>query len=211
MTVYTKYPRTPHLPWSRGISDDDKMIKSTDHFQNKYVVVTSKMDGENTTMYRDHIHARSLDSRGGVDRDWVKRFWATIKDDIPEGYRICGENLWAKHSIYYTDLKSYFYGFSVWDENNICLSWKETLEWFQLLGITPVPTIYKGLWNSKVIRDIQDEMDFEFNEGYVVRLQDSFHFDEFDKSIAKFVRKNHVQTDEHWRHSNNFMPNKLIC
>ena len=35
-------------------------------------------------------------------------------------------------------------------------------------------------------------------EGYVVRLADSFDVGDFSKSIAKYVRAGHVQTDEHW-------------
>lgn len=36
------------------------------------VVITEKMDGENTTLYRDGLHARSLDSRHHPSRNWVK-------------------------------------------------------------------------------------------------------------------------------------------
>jgi hypothetical protein len=35
-------------------------------------------------------------------------------------------------------------------------------------------------------------------EGYVVRCTRSFKSNEFEKNVAKFVRKDHVQTDEHW-------------
>jgi hypothetical protein len=35
-------------------------------------------------------------------------------------------------------------------------------------------------------------------EGYVVRLADSFTADNFQHSVAKFVREDHVQTDEQW-------------
>lgn len=44
---YVKYPRTYHLPWSPGATDDDRIIKSADVFKDKEVVVTVKMDGEN--------------------------------------------------------------------------------------------------------------------------------------------------------------------
>jgi len=46
-----KYPRTPHLPWSPGASSDDVRHLNIDHFKNKQVVVTEKMDGENTSLY----------------------------------------------------------------------------------------------------------------------------------------------------------------
>jgi hypothetical protein len=57
-----KYPRTPHLPWSPGATSDDIYQGNTSYFENKVVVVTEKMDGENTSIYRDFVHARSIDS-----------------------------------------------------------------------------------------------------------------------------------------------------
>lgn len=57
---YIKYPRTYHLPFSLGKTNDDKVLSNTDHFKGKMVVITEKMDGENTTLYSDYLHARSL-------------------------------------------------------------------------------------------------------------------------------------------------------
>lgn len=67
-----KYPRTPHLPWSAGKTDDDIVLLSTEHFEGKKVVVTEKLDGENTTMYTDYLHARSTINRPHISRGWVK-------------------------------------------------------------------------------------------------------------------------------------------
>lgn len=209
-TPYVKYPRTNHLPWSPGVNDDDRVLGSLSHFEGKRVIVTEKMDGENTTFYDDHIHARSIDSRGGEDRAWVKQFWATIAYEIPELWRICGENLWAEHSIHYDNLKSYFYGFSIWNEKNECLSWDETLEWFELFNIIPVPVLYDGIWDEKKIRAIEKDLKWESNEGYVVRLAESFTYGQFKNSIAKFVRKGHVQTTKHWRQGRAFTPNEIL-
>lgn len=197
--AYQKYPRTFHLPWSQGVASDDRVLRSVAQFESKQVVVTEKMDGENTTLYSDHLHARSLDSRGGEDRAWVKRFWAQVRNDIPNGWRICGENLWAKHSISYDALESYFQGFSIWDENNIALSWQDTQAYFKLIGVCSVPVLYQGIWNEKAIRSLEKTMDFSKVEGYVVRLADSFAYSDFGQSVAKFVRKGHVQTGQHWR------------
>lgn len=199
-----KYPRTPHLPWSEGVNSDDISLFSISCFENKRVVVTEKMDGENTTLYKDYIHARSLDSKDHQSRHWVKTFWSNVRFSIPENYRVCGENLYAQHSIEYDNLKSYFYGFSIWNENNICLSWDDTEEWFELLGITSVPVLYRGMFDEKEIKSLF----YDGIEGYVVRLENSFSYDEFGSSVAKFVRKNHVQTDSHWMYKT-VIPNKL--
>lgn len=45
-------------------------------------------------------------------------------------------------------------------------------------------------------------------EGYVVRLAEEFSYEKFSTSVAKFVRKNHVQTDQHWM-QNEVEPNQL--
>lgn len=208
-TPYVKYGRTFHLPFSPGLHDDDKALKDCSQFEGQRVIISKKLDGENTTMYQDHIHARSIDSRGGEDRAWVKNFWANISYDIPEGWRICGENMWAKHSIHYQDLKSYFYGFSIWNEKNICLSYEDTLEYFELFGIQHVPVIYDDIWDEKKVRALEKDLNFDKDEGYVVRLADSFSYSKFKNSVAKFVRKGHVQTAQHWRQGRAFTPNIL--
>lgn len=129
-----------HFPFSPGLQNDDRVIQTLDGLMGHDVVVTEKMDGENATLYRDHYHARSLDSKHHPSRDWIKSFHGSIAHMIPEGWRICGENMYARHSIAYDDLSSYFYGFSVWNENNVALGWDETLMFFDDLGITPVHT-----------------------------------------------------------------------
>lgn len=196
-----KYPRTLHLPWSEGITNDDKVLKSISVFEGTNVVVTEKMDGENTSLYHDSIHARSLDSRNHPSRNWVKNFWATIKHGIPSGWRVCGENLYAKHTIFYEELESYFLGFSLWDENNNCLSWRETLGFFEELGIEPVKVLYEGIFDETKIKSLWDSLKKNNSEGYVVRSAEWFHYSLFDVKVAKFVRKDHVQTDKHWMQS----------
>ena len=203
-----KYPSTKHLPWSPGVSREDKVLKDTKHFEGRMVVVTEKMDGENTTMGKDFIHARSLSSGTHPSRTWVNTLHAEIKHEIPTNLRICGENLFAKHSIFYPQLTSYFQVFSIWEENT-CLSWQDTEEFCQLLGLKTVPV----LLGNRAVSFNEDFFRFPANiltyrveytltgydmEGYVIRNKDSFAFEDFDKNVAKFVRANHVQTDEHW-------------
>lgn len=195
---YVKYPRTLHVPWSLGMHEEDRMHTSMDQFYGREVVVTEKLDGENTTMYRDYIHARSVDGRNHISRAWVKNLWSKIAYDIPTGWRICGENMYAVHSIKYTDLESYFYGFSIWTDKNICLSYSETLDWFSLLGINVVPELYRGVYDEKKIQDICNSLDTITCEGVVIRLADSFSYRDFSKYVGKYVRKDHVSTIPHW-------------
>jgi hypothetical protein len=215
MQGLVKYPKTMHLPWSPGLQNDDRRIESLERFKNMEVVVTEKMDGENATLYRDHYHARSLDSRHHPSRDWIKAFHGQIKNNMPQNLRICGENMYAKHSIGYNDLPSYFLGFSAWvhdkcEDKQICLSWDDTLEFFEILDITPVQEIWRGPWEQfEAHHERIDEMVLETGkEGYVVRITDAFDDSAFKYFVAKFVRKGHVQTDEHWMQAE-IIPNKL--
>ncbi|MGX5608814.1 RNA ligase family protein [Bacillus cereus] len=195
-----KYPKTHHLPWSRSKTDDDRVLRNVDHFIGKEVVVTEKIDGENTSIYRDFTHARSIDSKDHPSRHWVKMLQATIGYQIPENWRLCGENAFAMHSIYYQELMSYFYLFSIWTDENKCLSWDETVEWAELLELQTVPVLYRGIFDEEKIKACYTKKSLlgGVQEGYVIRLADSFHYDDFKYAVAKFVRKNHVQTDEHW-------------
>lgn len=211
-TNRVKFPRTHHLPWSEGIHDDDRVIDSLDGLVGKRVVVTTKWDGENSTLYSDYLHARSVDGRGHPSRDWLKGFWAGISQDIPADWRVCGENLYAEHSIAYSDLPSYFLGFQVWNERNVCLSWDDTLEWFSLLGITPVDVLYDGLFDERAIRALYDsKRDWATREGYVVRAAEAFGYGQYRSHVAKFVRRGHVQTNKHWMHGQRIVRNGLAA
>lgn len=200
------YPSTKHVPWSEGVQRDDKQMKPEDlmRFEGAEVVVTEKRDGENATLYAETTHARSTSSRHHPSRDWLKNFWNSFRHLIPENYRICGESLYARHSIAYSFGQEgvFFEGFSMWDEANNCLSWDETMIYFDLLGIKPVPVLYRGLYDEKAIRALYDpKRDYDTSEGYVIRLASGFHYSLFDRSVCKYVRKDHVQTDKHWMHS----------
>lgn len=205
---YVKYPRTYHLPWSPGINSDDRMLELTSQFKNQRVVVTMKMDGENTTMYRDYIHARSVESKNHPSRNYIKSIWANIAHEIGDGYRICGENLYATHSIHYNNLKSYFYGFSIWNEKNECLSWDETKFYFQLLNIPTPEILFDGIYDEDYIRKI-NVWSNKGQEGYVLRIERQFPYSQFKNLVGKCVRPNHIMTTKHWMHGQPIVPNEL--
>lgn len=192
-----KYPRTYHLPWSPGLQHDDKRIESLDAFEGQEVVVTEKMDGENTTMYSDYIHARSPNPLANhPSRTRIRQIHDRIRRDIPEGFRICGENMQATHSIHYQSLPGYFLVFNIWN-GDTCLSWDDTVTWSELLCLPTVKVLYRGPWDSESIPRLSSAGEGE-NEGYVVRVARAYLFNEFTKVNAKYVRANHIQTDSHW-------------
>lgn len=203
-----KYPRTFHLLFSPGTTSDDRFVESHEHFVGKEVVVTEKMDGENTTIYPGFFHARSTSSLMHPSRTFVGALHGQVGHNIPDGFRICGENVYAKHSIAYTSLESYFLAFSVWC-GETCLSWDDTIEWCNLIEVPMVPTLYRGVWDEELIKTLYiPDRQPDAMEGYVVRLASAFKYDEFANSVSKFVRAKHVQTSEHWMNET-LVPNKL--
>lgn len=209
-TKYIKYPRTHHLPWSPGMHDDDRMLEDVGIFEGKRVIVMEKMDGENTTMYNDYIHARSIDSGSHGSRNWLKAFHGQICANIPEDWRINVENLYAKHSILYKDLPTYAYGFAIWNEKNYRLDWATSLEWFELLGITPCPWFYWDIYDRKKIHSLYEQLaKTHETEGYVITIDEPFHYAQFRTHVGKWVRKGHIQTAKHWMHGSKIEPNSL--
>lgn len=198
---YVRYPRTYHLPWSNCTSGDDKVHDNTSFFDGKEVVVTVKMDGENSSLYPGYMHPRSINYSPHPSRSWVKSLHAKMGYNIPNGWRVCGENLFAKHSIHYHNLQSYFLMFSIWNDKNWCLSWDDTIEWAQLLDLQLVSVLYRGIWDEDVIRNIPcNEHDGDDCEGYVVRVSSELHYSEFRRSFAKYVRPDHVNTSHNWKY-----------
>jgi len=199
-----KYPRTFHLPWSMGATSDDKTLslnQTISMFKDINVVVTEKLDGENTTIYSDgYCHARSIDSKNHESRDYVKAKAAEVSSFIPNGWRLFVENCYAKHSLYY-DLPDYIILFGGSDEDNNALDWDTLTTIGKDTGLVMAPVLYEGLF-SLSIKDLLEKNNVSVfgpeREGYVIRRRDAFKMSEFQKNVAKFVRANHVQSEDHW-------------
>jgi hypothetical protein len=197
-----KYPRTYHLPWSPGRTTDDKVLPNLDAFEGREVVITEKVDGENTTIRRDGTHARSLDTDYHPTRTWVRNLHGKIGWEIPEGWRLCGENVQGKHTIKYSALPSFFLLFSIWDEHNRCLSWDNTVTYADMLGLEIVPVIRRRLFDGiNTFLDMPFESAFGGQmEGYVVRVAGEFDYSDFTTHVGKYVRADHVDPSaRHWK------------
>lgn len=210
MTQCFKYLKTFHLPFSPGLQNDDRRLPDEHCFDGKTSVISIKMDGENTSCYRDAIHARSLYAMTHYSQHYMKGLWAAFRYQIPKNWRVCGENLYARHSIPYLDLPSFFMVFNVWDAGNNCLPFDDTIEFCNKIGLHHVPVIgFTNIINANW-DVVKQQFELAINrgqEGIVIRNIESFHYDDFQSNVAKAVRKNHVQTDVHW--TKTWVPNKL--
>lgn len=192
----SKYPRTFHAPYSEGATNDDRIHQNMDVFKNMDLVYLSKLDGENTIASNTTIHARSEDGYGKLWQTPMIALWSCFKYNIPEGMTICGENVYAIHSIEYTKLPTIFFVFNIIMDGKY-LGWNEVCQWSELLGLDTVPEIARG----KYIENMSIPQQCFFGptcEGYVARNVNSFAVDDFSNNTFKVVRKDHVKTDKHW-------------
>ena len=202
-----KYGRTFHLPISPGASSDDKIMASLEGLMVEDLVITEKIDGENTTIHAGGSHARSPDSRYHPSRDWLKAFAAGVSPYLAAEERIVGENLYTRHSIAYDALPSYFLGFS-WIVGDEIQSWDSTQARFEELGVQPVPMLYRGPYRTGVFDDLAQTLDLTRQEGFVARIATSFAEADMPRRVGKYVRAGHVQSDIHWTKAE-LVPNRL--
>ncbi len=193
-----KYGRTFHLPISPGATDDDKIMASLDALTGgAELVVTEKMDGENTTIHAGGTHARSPDGGRHASRDWLKGFAAGISLQLAGHERIVGEYLFARHSIAYEGLSSYFLGFA-WIVGDEIQSWDGASARFVELGILTPPLLYRGAWRPKLFENLAAGLDLNRQEGFVVRVAGAFQERAMPTHMGKWVRAGHVQSETHW-------------
>ena len=98
-------------------------------------------------------------------------------------------------------------------ETDEFLSWDEVKEECKRVDYSVVPTLYAAdyLTPIKVQELIEDSKETPFGiepEGFVIRKENRFKEEDFTKSVTKYVRKGHVQTNEHW--SKNWKTAELI-
>ena len=206
-----KYPRTYHIPWSPGATSDDKKLDNNwfSLFARKEIVITEKLDGENIHMTQKDCYARS---DGAPTRSpWSRNIWDPrdglywkVKSLIGPDETIFGENLYGEHSITYNQLPKYFHLFAVNNKKD-WYSWNDVVEIAHMMEIPTVPVLWKGIVESeeevrRMIDNfmIQPSTYGDTKEGIVLRITDEFPLEDFPRCVCKWVRPNHVQTDEHW-------------
>ena len=153
------YPRTPHLPWSPGASSDDVRAGDLSGLAGREVVVTEKLDGENTTLYADGLHARSLDSAHHPSRAWVKGLQGRIGAAIPPGWRVCGENLYARHSLRVPGPGELVLRVLGLGRGDRCLDWDRRCGSARRLGVPVPPVLWRGMFDERALRALRLDTD----------------------------------------------------
>jgi hypothetical protein len=203
-----KDPRTLHLPDSPGACAGDDVQHDLSWLDGE-LVVTEKLDGGNLTFTRDTMYARSIDSGTQPWDRPAKALWAMTAYRIPDDWRVCGESMWARRSIAYSDLPGVFIVFGIWDETDTLLGWDDTVDWARRLELPVVPVLYRGGSLSEARAAWASQRDAESSEGFVVRSAGRIAAVEFPLKVLKWVRPNHVRSEPAWRHRDDFGVNEF--
>lgn len=204
-----KFPRTYHLPWSPGRGSDDKVHTPDDiksNFLRRNLIITEKLDGENQCWSRNSWHLRSESSTaGGILRSKSKAKWAEVQWFIPESEFWFVEDISNLHSIEYQDHLCEFFLIAVWDKKlKLWADHKYVELCAKKVDLSPAPVLVKGTsWDS--IESLEEAVNWQAQqpsvlggnrEGVVVGIEDCLN--DWTASTAKWVRANHVQTNQHW-------------
>jgi len=201
-----KYPSTSYLDISPSGPADNEIIV-TKSFADVPVVITIKMDGSNVVLRHDSMGARNGSTANHRSFDALKGIHAAIRYEIPEGIEIFGEWLYAKHSIHYTGplaLKSYLQIFAAYDMKwRVWLSWDDTAQLAEAIGYPTVPVLCTAIYSEWQALDCVTRLGTEViecgHEGIVIRSANPLHYGQAQSLVGKYVRENHVQTDDHWQ------------
>lgn len=201
-----KYPRTPYFNFSESQDEEDGYIDNS-LLLNKPLVITLKMDGSNVNLNRERVAARNGQYATHPSFDYLKSLHAGFRYNIPEGIQLFGEWLFARHSIVYEgrkSLPSYLMIFAIYQsEGQLFWGWNEVKEFCEANGFTMAPEIGSAYFDAewkmiKAVTSFSQQVIDLGHEGLVVKSAYPFHFTQHPQNVAKIVRPNHVQTDQHW-------------
>lgn len=103
------------------------MIASLNAFQDADVVMTIADGGTTFTLTRESL-------RGPIPESARLR---RIQASVPEWWSICMQA--ARTPVV----------LSVWDDQQRCLPWDETVEWAEMLDLAVPDVVYRGIWEEK--------------------------------------------------------------
>jgi hypothetical protein len=200
-----------------SVHRDDHYHREPDFFVGKDVVITEKLDGAITQFAAGKVYARS--SIAPTSQPWfsyVKSVTLPKLYHIKHNLQIIGEDLYGVHSIEYDALPDSFFMFHVLEraeenigtentDGDVFVPWGVVELFAREWDLQTVPVLFQGQFNSvdEITKWFFDHIGepSEYGptrEGFVMRIANAFPFSEFGRNTCKFVRANHVQTDEHW-------------
>lgn len=215
MSLFFKFPSTPHLAVLEGASvRDDKILapKERDQFLSHEVTVEEKVDGANLGISFAEDGSLRLQNRGNFLEkpmtgqwktlpEWVRPRTNRLFDLLTNRYIMFGEWCYATHSVRYDRLPDWFIGFDIFDVEEsrfLCKSKRDEL--LTAVAIQPVPCLAKGALSLDEIIQLLGPSRFGDApaEGLYLRYDDGNWLGQ----RAKLVRPDFIQSvEQHWSRS----------
>lgn len=162
-TRIIKYPRTPHIEGSRlQPGDEDLSQIPFEHLAGRHAVVEEKIDGANSAISFDENGKLLLQSRGhfltggyrerhyNLMKQWAQIHASDFYDVLGSRYIMYGEWMYAKHTIFYDALPSYFMEFDILDrQTGRFLDTPGRRAMTQYLPVCSVPVLAEGEFKKK--------------------------------------------------------------
>jgi len=218
---FYKFPQTPHIYNLGAATRDDSLLDTNDinKFLTNEITIKEKIDGANLglKMNKEYIiecqnRAKTVNSSTQTQFSnldvWIKNNYADLFTILEnQNLILFGEWMQAKHSIYYTNLPSYFIAFDIYD---ITLkAFYSRAKFNEVMSQTSIPivnVIFKGIIGSKdklinllnidsAYKDTEDNN--KVIEGVYLRLDDK----QSDTLLmrCKLVRAEFIQgITTHW-------------
>lgn len=147
---------------------------------NRHIVIEEKMDGANSAISFSDEGKLLLQSRGhylnggprerhfALFKTWANTFSSQLYEVLENRYIMYGEWMYAKHTIFYTDLQHYFLEFDIYDkQENIFLSTNQRKKFWEALSfITPVKVLFEGK-----LQKLSQLTDFVTNSHFINEQQ----------------------------------------
>jgi len=168
------------------------------------VEITEKVDGANVGIIRSK-QGWTLQKRRGLADSIHPQFsffwnWARHNEpkivQIPIGWIIYGELMYAQHNIDYDKLPSYFLVFDIWNGKKF-LDHGDRIQEVKKFGFQHVPVLYYGYTETNSLDDFIMTSHCSFKdmmEGIVIK---NYRKQQRGKLVrAEFIKQ--LEEDEHW-------------
>ena len=215
MTLFFRFPHTPHLTWlGTGSPRDDKVLTraEAETLLSGEVVVEEKLDGANLGLSlaadgdlqvqnRGHYLVTPFGGQFTRLQAWLTMHEAGLQSVLQPGLILFGEWCAARHSLNYDHLPDWWLLFDVYDrEAGRFWSVERRNALARAAGLICVPQVARGRFRLEQLERLVAAEGSRHTdgplEGLVVRQDDGA----WNRMRAKLVRAEFTQAiDEHWR------------
>lgn len=205
MSVYSSFPRIPHLEGSAFDVDDVVLdAESSKRWLQREVRAFEKLDGINVTFQcvgRGHVRFAVKDEwqgalGGRLERAieiWMLQHKVRLQAALKGGAHLYGEWLWHKISVGYRQLPAPLLGIAFRDERGRLLPFDLATERICAAGVVPTRPLYSGVVRTRQkLKRLAKTTAFgaEQTEGLILEAADTPYISEED-GWAKWVRSDY--------------------